>query len=76
MAIRAQVPVVPATIWGTRDIMKKGDPAIRPGTAHFLVHPPVPTDGLLPEARKELADRVQKIIASGLPDSRINSKDA
>ena len=70
MAIRAQAPVVPISLWGTREMMKKGDPGIYPGTAHFLVHPAVSTRGLWSESRKELAERVQQIIASALPGAQ------
>lgn len=67
MAIRAQAPVVPISLYGTREMMKKGEPVLRPGTAHFVVHPAVPTDGLSESARGELADRVRDIVASALP---------
>ena len=70
MAIRAQALVVPISLYGTREMMKKGEPGLRPGTAHFVVHPAVSTDGLVEGDRGELADRVRGIIAAGLPGSR------
>lgn len=70
MAIRAQAPVVPITLYGTREMMKKGEPGLRPGTAHFVVHPAVSTDGLAEDARGELADRVRDIVGSALPGAQ------
>lgn len=67
MAIRAGAPVVPITILGSREIMQKGKPGIRPGTVRFVAHAPVATTGLREEDRGELADRVREIIASALP---------
>lgn len=67
MAIRAQALVVPISLYGTREMMKKGEPGLRPGTAHFVVHPAVSTDGLAEGARGELADRVRDIVAAGRP---------
>jgi len=67
MAIRAGAPVVPISLHGTREMMKKGEPGLRPGTAHFVIHPAVSTDGLPEDGRGELADRVREIIAAALP---------
>ena len=67
MAIRAGAPVVPITILGSRDMMKKGQPGIRPGTLRFVVHPPVPSRGLSEDDRGALAERVREIVGSALP---------
>ncbi len=67
MTIRAGVPIVPITVLGSREIMRKGDPRIHPGEIRLIVHPPVPTAGLQEEDRYELAERVRAIIASALP---------
>ena len=67
MAILAGAPVVPVTILGSREIMPKGHPGIRPGTIRFVVHPPVPSTGLTENDRGALADRVREIVISTLP---------
>ena len=67
MAILAGAPVVPVTILGSREMMPKGHPGIRPGTIRFVVHPPVPTTGLTESDRGALADRVREIVISALP---------
>lgn len=67
MAIETQVPIVPITIIGTREVMPKGRSAIRPGRARIVIHQPVSTTGLNASGRSELMERVRGIIASALP---------
>ncbi len=67
MAIRAGVSIVPVTILGSREIMRKGDPRIYPGLIRIVLHDPIPTAGLREEDRYALADRVREVIASALP---------
>jgi 1-acyl-sn-glycerol-3-phosphate acyltransferase len=65
MAIRAGVPVVPVTVTGSREVMRKGDPRIHPGTIVVLIHDPIPTTGLTEHDRHALAERVRDVIAQG-----------
>lgn len=67
MAIRAQVPIVPVTLVGAREIMRKGDPRIYPGEVRIILHDPIPTAGLVDDDRQALAERVRAVIASALP---------
>lgn len=69
MAIRAGVPIVPISLSGTRDIMRKGDPRIHPGQVRIVLHEPIPTAGLAEEDRFALADRTRQVIASALEGS-------
>ncbi len=66
MAIETQVPIVPITIVGTRRIMPKGQPYIRPGRVRLVFHPPVPTAGLASADREALIERVRNTIARQL----------
>ena len=68
LAIHAQVPIVPISIWGAYEMLPKGEWRIRPGVVHVVIHPPVTTQGLRVEDRFVLADRVRAIIASALPE--------
>jgi len=68
LAIHAQVPIVPISIWGAYEMLPKGEWRIRPGVVHVVIHPPVATRGLGIEDRFALADRVRAIIASALPE--------
>jgi 1-acyl-sn-glycerol-3-phosphate acyltransferase len=46
LALQARVPLVPAAICGSREIMPKGGRHIRKGTIHIRFGPPIPTEGL------------------------------
>jgi len=66
MAIRAGAPIVPMTISGTREMMPKGESAIRPGIVRVVVHQPISTEGMSEDERGALADRTREMIASAL----------
>jgi 1-acyl-sn-glycerol-3-phosphate acyltransferase len=66
MAIRAGVPVVPVTLLGTRQIMRKGDPRFHPGHVLMVLHDPIPTAGLSEQHRFSLVQSVRGAIASAL----------
>lgn len=70
LAIRGQVPIVPLTVTGADEIMRKGIWQLYPGTMRLQVHPRVETAGMSIEDRFELADRVRRIIGSTLPAHR------
>ena len=70
MAIQAQVPIVPVSVIGAHKVMRKGDPAVHPGTVTVQFHPPVEVAGYTFERRDELIARVQAIVASGLPEDQ------
>ncbi|HZS50047.1 MAG TPA: lysophospholipid acyltransferase family protein [Bryobacterales bacterium] len=73
MAIETQVPIVPITIVGTREVMPKGRSTIRPGRAKIIIHQPVPTTGLDASGRSELIERVRSIIAAALPADAVRA---
>jgi 1-acyl-sn-glycerol-3-phosphate acyltransferase len=66
MALEAQVPMVPITVWGSRELMPKGRASIRPGTVTLFFHEPVETAGLGQEDRAALMVRVREIIGHPL----------
>jgi 1-acyl-sn-glycerol-3-phosphate acyltransferase len=66
MAIRAGVPVVPVTLLGTRQIMRKGDPRFHPGDVRMVLHEPIPTAGFSEQQRFSLVQSVRDAIASAL----------
>jgi 1-acyl-sn-glycerol-3-phosphate acyltransferase len=73
LAFEAGVPCVPVSIYGTEALMAKGSFAIKPGTVHFVFHPP-----LLPAhfaSREDLMEAVRASIASGLPEWMRSSPD-
>lgn len=67
MALEAQVPLVPAAIAGTGEILPKGTVAIRPRPAALVIGAPISTKGLGVDARDALTqqahDRVAELLA-------------
>jgi len=70
MAIRAQVPVVPVSLGGTQDLMRKGDWRIYPGEVTVRFGPAVSTANLGLEQKEELRRTVQGLVAVGLPEDQ------
>ena len=60
LALKGSVPIVPVSISGACRIMRKGDPAIHPGTIRITFHDPIPTenrrldDGIMDEVRRAI----------------------
>jgi 1-acyl-sn-glycerol-3-phosphate acyltransferase len=66
LAMETGAPCIPVSIYGTETLMSKGSFAIKPGTVHFIFHPPIyPRDF---ETREDLMQAVRAAIASGLPE--------
>lgn len=62
LAIEAQVPLVPAALAGTFEILPKQKLAIRPRPAAFVVGDPISTKGLTLESRDELTRAAQDAV--------------
>jgi 1-acyl-sn-glycerol-3-phosphate acyltransferase len=65
LATRAGATVVPITIDGTWRIWEERK-RISPAEIAFVIHPPIATEGMGPEERRLLPDRIRSEIASGL----------
>jgi 1-acyl-sn-glycerol-3-phosphate acyltransferase len=70
MAIDAGVPIVPVSISGTQDLLRKGDWVLRPGEVVIRFGEPVDASAYSPERRAELMARVEALVAAGLPESQ------
>jgi 1-acyl-sn-glycerol-3-phosphate acyltransferase len=67
LAIQTGRPVLPIAIYGTDEVMPRGDYlSIRPGRIVVEVLPSVPTEGLSYEDRESLRDRVRALILERL----------
>ena len=64
LAVDAQLPIVPISVDGTRQIMPKGRLMTCPGRARLRVHAPVETTGLDAHAARGLAERIRAVVAS------------
>ncbi len=67
MSLRAGVSIVPVTIIGSREVMRKGDPSIHPGMVRVVIHQPIETAGVREDERHALAEQIREQIASALP---------
>ena len=66
MAIEAQVPVVPITVHGSRQLMPKGRNWIRPGEVTLQFHKPIPTKSLTAQDRGDLMARTRAAMEQAL----------
>jgi 1-acyl-sn-glycerol-3-phosphate acyltransferase len=66
LAYAAGVPVVPVSISGTEQMMRKGSARIFPGTATVTYHPPL--DPAQFASREDLMAAVRSAIAASLPE--------
>ena len=64
MAVEQQLPVLPLTLLGTREILPPDSLAVRPGRAKIVVHEPIFPDG---HDARSLMNASQEVIASALP---------
>jgi 1-acyl-sn-glycerol-3-phosphate acyltransferase len=66
LAMETGAPCIPVSVYGTEALMAKGSFAIKPGTAHFVFHPPIFPQNFA--TREQLMAAVRTAIASGLPE--------
>jgi 1-acyl-sn-glycerol-3-phosphate acyltransferase len=66
-AIEQQIPLLPITLVGTRDILPARSLQLFPGKARMVIHPPIETVGMTLEQIDELLQRTRAVIASAMP---------
>ena len=66
-AVEQQLPVLPVTLIGTRDIMPPKSLKPFPGRVRMVIHPAIETDGMSPAQMEDLMNRTKKMISSALP---------
>jgi 1-acyl-sn-glycerol-3-phosphate acyltransferase len=64
LAVLAQVPIVPITLNGTRDVLVPDTYHVRSGQTEMIIHPPIATTGLTVEDVQSLSARVREQIQS------------
>jgi len=67
MAIRAGVPIVPVSLIGTQNLMRKGHWSLYPGEVIVRFGLPIDSSEYTLERRGELLARVEAAVADGLP---------
>jgi 1-acyl-sn-glycerol-3-phosphate acyltransferase len=65
IAQQAELPVVPLTIAGSRNVILKGHLTVHPGAVTLTVHEPIETKGMPRDGVRDLADRVRATVAGG-----------
>jgi 1-acyl-sn-glycerol-3-phosphate acyltransferase len=76
IAIRAGVPVVPVSIVGAQDLLRKGEWSVRPGEVIVRFGQAVDVSAYTVEQRADLMARVEELVAAGLPESQKPLKPA
>jgi 1-acyl-sn-glycerol-3-phosphate acyltransferase len=66
LAIKAQAPVVPLALRGTREILPMGSATIRHGRVRLLVGDPIQTTGLTLHDRRRLTEAAREQVAAML----------
>jgi len=74
IAIRAEAPVVPLVLIGTREILPFGSGIIRPGEVILRILPPIETAGVSLKERGALTERVRTLIEDELKKSAYNAR--
>lgn len=69
VAVDQELPVLPLTVSGTREVMPAGSLSLCPGTVRLQIHPPVSTVGSTTADIEPLKEAVRATIASGLGKS-------
>ena len=66
-AIDQQMPLLPVTLVGTRDILPARTLRLFPGKARMVIHPPIETEGLTVDDVEGLLERTRAVIRSAMP---------
>jgi 1-acyl-sn-glycerol-3-phosphate acyltransferase len=70
MAVEARVPIVPVSIGGAQKIMQKGSWKISGGDVTVRFGPAIDGASYSLETRDELRERIEALIAAGLPEEQ------
>jgi 1-acyl-sn-glycerol-3-phosphate acyltransferase len=69
IALKSQAPLLPITIIGTSQIMRKGDWRTYPGNVQIIIDPPIATAGIPVSQERELSEKVRSTIIRNLTAS-------
>lgn len=67
LALEQQLPILPVTVSGTRNIMPARTLRLFPGRGTMTIHPPIETRGLGLDDMDRLIEQTREAIASALP---------
>jgi 1-acyl-sn-glycerol-3-phosphate acyltransferase len=72
LAIETGVPIVPAAIIGSREVMGKHSLRVRPGPVRVRIGAPIPVQGLTNEDRDALSEVAHDAVAQLKADAPVN----
>jgi 1-acyl-sn-glycerol-3-phosphate acyltransferase len=67
-AIDAALPVVPVSVSGSRQVMKKGELVVRPGVVRLTIHEPIPTATVNRGEVIAFGNRVREIVRTAVDE--------
>ena len=62
LSVRSGAPLVPVTLLGTGNIIKKGSGIIRPGRIQIIISPPIPSQAVVDEKEENVLHTLRDII--------------
>ena len=62
LSVRSGAPLVPVTLLGTGNIIKKGSGIIRPGRIKIIISPPIPSQAVVEEKEEKVLNTLRDII--------------
>ncbi|NIQ01976.1 MAG: 1-acyl-sn-glycerol-3-phosphate acyltransferase, partial [Nitrospinaceae bacterium] len=62
LSIRSGAPLVPVTLLGTGNIIKKGSGIIRPGKVQIIISPAIPSQAVADDREDAVLDQIRNII--------------
>jgi 1-acyl-sn-glycerol-3-phosphate acyltransferase len=65
-ALDAEMPLLPVSINGSREIMPKGSLVFKPGTIEVIIGQPIPVDGLTMDDLPDLIERAEDAVRANL----------
>ena len=68
IAASQELPILPVTIIGTRDIQRPKSLLVKPGKARLVIHPAIEVAGGSNQEIRELMNQTRDVIASAMPD--------
>lgn len=71
MAVDLELPILPLTVTGTRNVLPADTSDLMPGSARLIIHPPVSVAGKTADDCPDLANEVREIIAAALPRDQV-----
>src|SRR5690606_34911443 len=74
LALQTGVPVVPAAILGSREVMPKGSWKIRPGRVLVRIGRPIPVEGLLHDDREALGQVAHRAVAALMEGAPVDAE--